>query len=417
MSLQLKQIKNDEKSDDKRNFLEVDTTHLKQYSVKKGYSILGGRLVFEVVPDEKKEDNKDSNKKQLALKFVSLELDGKKYTSEKDTGFDFATRAMIASTSTHSSLVFHILNSHFMCADNFVATNMIHLPGAHPLRRLMGHLEYGVSQVNDFGMTLLLKEHGAFSIMFNLTNEGRNQFLYDQAKKFQMHEVFSFRQRLQKLGLMSQDRKEDNLTFAPILEDMVEWWDVVSDYVEKYIKVYFPTSKSLVDDERTCTWYNELGKVLRGATKYKNLSDAPDAFVEIHDAVSSVMFGSVVFHQVAGGFAYRSTNPFVVSINWRNGKTLSECVSPVYNAFRTRNICLVTTAHSPMWCQDWSYMVVPPSKDNQEEKVKSDQAIKICKELLASQQSVDEHITQRNTTRRYPLKSLQTNNLECSVAV
>jgi len=211
------------------------------------------------------------------------------------------------------------------------------------------------------------------------------------------------------------DRK--NLTWAPVLEDMEDWWITIQTYVGHYLHLYYPDDKHLLQDTSVCKWYSEVGKIVKGSTNYPQLSDAPDACQQVIDCISVIIYVSTVFHEVAGSDSYRMCNPYVISTRWRKGKTLEERISPLFVALRARNVGLATTIRSPVYFTDWSYMAAPPRDKSDEEKDRHEKVVKLMKDYKGEMAAVGDRIKGRNKYRVYPLPMLLPENLECSIAV
>jgi hypothetical protein len=63
------------------------------------------------------------------------------------------------------------LYTHLTFGDGFIVSNIKQLPGVHPIRRLLGQAEFGVLQLNEGGLFVLLSVHGDFDRVFNFHHD------------------------------------------------------------------------------------------------------------------------------------------------------------------------------------------------------------------------------------------------------
>jgi hypothetical protein len=328
-------------------FVEADTYVLRGCEKEKGCTDLNCRIRFKVEGDGK------------WLSLVELQWNDTIVTSEADPLFEDCARAISTAVITVVNLQHHGLYTHLVCTDGFITANLKLLPGVHPLRRLLAMCEFNVHNVNEGAVITLLSAHGSGGFTLNFNNTGVELLLKRGAVAYNAdteHHMPGF--------LVSRGLPMDQLAWAPILEDSLDWWATFSKYCEDYLRIFYKDDRTVLMDPIVCAWYAALPKMVRGSTATATLAECAKPFREIVDLCTLIMFVSSVYHERVGSEGYRlGADPYVVSSQWREGRTLEEKISTYFISIRRRSGLLATTARGPRLFQDWSYMA-PPSDIN-----------------------------------------------------
>jgi len=396
-------------------YYEVDTTKsLKDLELQHGCTPLCCKATFH---SGNNNGNEESSFKLIKLQHNDKVLSGEKEFSENAEAFADMCRAFATAVFTIVAICEHLLRVHTWEACVFVSASIKYLPARHPVRRLLAMCEFGVFEVQEEGVPTLQK---LMTRYFNFTSDGLNTLSKRYLEQFDFQRDIPLPHFLKCRGIISATDethiKDHNFAWCPALEDSRDWWVVFEDHVTRWFKIYYEDGdKAVRSDKHLCKWWEKLPQIGSPTiTKGReSLEDCPNALAEVVRLCTTFMYSSAIDHEKAGADSYMlASNPYVISSQWREGKTLEERINGVWVSRIKRDSAYVTTARSPHLLTDWSYMV---SKKGPKEHVEAGKAeMKLFEKEM---EQLGERFAERNKARKIPYEKLLPQKLGCSVAI
>ncbi len=239
---------------------------------------------------------------------------------------------------------------------------MLHLPGSHPLRRLLYSGEIGNHRIAEEMSNHLVNEQGLAKHILSWSKAGFKDLLELGSTVWNFHEYQTLKGMLGRIlpegrakrmfvegsgssreaGTSAHEESTDSdldqiandvpLAWAPVLDQLRDWWLEMDRFVAKYIDVAY--SNSIVDksvktnlmykDPALRKWYAHVRQMIllsdADMKSHKQQPLVPTASIKsfsrrtIIDLAISYLWTSSVYHEVIGASIVQITrNPFQVS--------------------------------------------------------------------------------------------------------
>jgi hypothetical protein len=183
--------------------------------------------------------------------------------------------------------------------------------------------ESGTFKINELaGETILAGSHNFFARFSNYTDEGMRVAAKRSVAAFSLRLYGELPYALQHRYGLSRDA---DLSWAPILEDSLSWWDAMEDYARGYLALYYPSPGSAAADPVLRAWHAKILEICAGASEYSSLEAAGAAGADVEELVRLAtiqIWNGSVQHEILGNGTWRTVNPFESpSMRWRTPRT------------------------------------------------------------------------------------------------
>ena len=280
------------------------------------------------------------------VRLTSIAHGEARYTREQTStaAGALAQRACVAAMFTIITLKYHLLYCHTEMADQYTTFAMKRIAPTHPLRRLLGFVEFETLRGNDQAILTLLDY--TFPTFMNVDRDGMRRYLEYGKGEFDLFRFFHFPTMMEALG----HGDEASFEAQPILHIAKRWWGPVYRFVADYVSCYFANEEAI--DDATRQWMQDL------LSMYGRAGGAlRDAYIEV---ASTLIYTSVVHKLVFNGETF-DRNPFRFTSRLRKGTADADVAGLIENEHETlvrSSVGLSVTLASVTIDNDFSYLAV-----------------------------------------------------------
>lgn len=362
-----------------------DFTYLKKYELKEGFPVLACKVVFGM------------NNNKLYLKYI--EYEEKKY-HVGDINFDSVSR-IVGSACMSVVGVYHGLYTHIIIADTVELLNVMILSKDHPLRRLMAFAEYNVYIIgSSVYFVAYSKMIGTVKHIHSFTDKGWNALTSDFYADFDV-ETWGHIPKM----LATKNYDLDDLSWSPIAQDSLTWWNSIRKFVESYVNCYYTSDLDVSSDTQLITWIKTITERIPSA-KINNVDD-------LIDFITVIIYDGAIHHEVVGeDIKFLLFDPYQLSITVKQNPITNK-IEPysVLNALRTLILYHMVSLNINRIYKDWSYLAL------EENTAKNNIARHIFKEFYDDMGEIKKEIQHRNKSRDIPLEILYPENIATSAGI
>jgi len=276
------------------NLYKIDFSDYESIPVKDRLSYLGGIAILRY------------NSESQRMETISIEYKGETYTKDSSCQqWDHKQRIMLATIVTDTPLVHHLLNTHMAIAGTFCAVNNYFFKPEHPLRVLMFPHQHKTLLTNNNNIQLLFSSNDSFfPSIFSYEHKVLLELFKKKAKDFKissLNPLLSFNHK----G-MADSHAEKHIEF-PYASNAKRLWNIIANHVNEYVNLYFPTEKSITDDQEIVKWFealdqyipNGIRKSIGGSSAYTpNLTGENLCLL-----ITTFIYSASVEHEFAGSLA------------------------------------------------------------------------------------------------------------------
>ncbi len=255
-------------------------------------------------------------------------------------GFPMAVRQVQSAIFQITTAQHHALNTHLFTTAAVTYANMLNLDGAHPLRRLLYMCEVGNHRIAEELANQLMNDQGLAKHIMSWTRQGFQDLLKLGSQVFDFEQYQTLRGILGRIlpeggmkemlnkstqGEKGTSNPDDTalqivqqipLGWAPVLDQLRDWWMEMSSFVTKYIDVTYGGGQHqssqyyMQQDPQLRRWYAHLRQMILSS---KENSDSFSR-ANIIELATGYMWTSSVYHEAVGAaIAQASRNPFQIS--------------------------------------------------------------------------------------------------------
>ena len=235
-----------EKVPGEENSFKIDMTKYSGLPVHKGLKELGSIAYFTYSPSEKR------------MNTTHIEYEGKVITKGGDDWIK-AQRATLAALSTDTTVMRHLVKSHWLVGGVFTAASINSFDKDHPLRRLLhphGHLT--LSTNNYKTPNLIQSDSSVVPGVFSYSQKDLCKAGSAETATFNiatMDPVSDAKLR----GLVNDAGNTAGIAY-PYYEDAKNLWNIINDYVGSYLDAYYDSDEALAEDPSVQAWYKQLNQ-------------------------------------------------------------------------------------------------------------------------------------------------------------
>jgi Lipoxygenase len=212
------------------------------------------------------------------------------------SGWELAKQIALCAVSTHMSLVRHFNWVHLAGGAHFAIASRNHLPGEHPLCRLLWPYYYGTQQSNDIVTRGQMVRGGDFETTFSFSFEGMCQLFGDTYLQypFAVNDPELDGQRRGVRGVGFDTPSQDNLEalFAPMLAH-------ARDYLGAYYRDTPEASATaqIRADAAVLAWLDELNALIPGGVEVSRDTVSLEALARL---IARFIYLATVQHELMG---------------------------------------------------------------------------------------------------------------------
>lgn len=192
----------------------------------------------------------------------------------------------------------HLLDAHLFIGEAYAMSAYI-LPADHPLRLFLDFFTYSTLVVNDFAYKLLITPASYFIQSKFISGEDALQMFSNSLAAFSLNDLI-VPDDVAKRGI-------DQIPGHPYVQDGIEGWEILHDFVTRYIDLQYEDDGALANDQAAQGWYDQLAKLLPN----HDVTDHPlDGKARLIDVLTCLLYNNVS-HEVCGDFSpfFMSQNP------------------------------------------------------------------------------------------------------------
>lgn len=352
---------------------EARLDFMRKYDVRPGFERYGSTAFFD----------KDA-------KPIKIDVGGE-VTAAGDDGWEWAKLQARSSAFVACSGV-HLILAHYMWASipNVAMTKFV--KPDHPIRRLM-HVHFFRSANTCLNsLDTLIPERGLVHRATAFEYAGLTSLFADSLQAFKFE---TFEEELKGRGHVKND------AHYPMLEDGLEYWQVLHRYVDKYIRLYYHKDQEIKDDAEWQAMTKYMAKYHHGLPE----ADTIDVTVKV---LTECIFRVTGYHQHVGNVNISGTSPVMISDHLVKGQNLAAVESctilAVITALTAGMLNKLGAEQYPGITEDWSQLLLDlPSK-------------RIFNGFQADLKKLEKAIDKRNSKRAYVLNDFNPRFVKVSVS-
>jgi arachidonate 15-lipoxygenase len=216
---------------------------------------------------------------------IYIPSDGRVYTPFEINPLDwlFAKICVQIADVNHHEMSTHLARTHLVMEPIAISTAR-QLAKNHPLNILIRvHMRFMLGN-NNLAHSTLLAADGPVDKLLSGTFAESMEILTDAYDRWDI-KSFAFPEEIKNRGLNDTNR----LPHYPYRDDGQLLWDVIHDFVTKYLSHFYPNSKTVKDDPELQAWAKELEDREQGG-KVKGMPDHFDTVAELIEIVTTIIF-------------------------------------------------------------------------------------------------------------------------------
>jgi arachidonate 15-lipoxygenase len=258
-----------------------DLESLDKYECHKGLYPLGVKVLFEL--DE------------AGRSLRAFQIDSALGTSTpEDASWELSKKIALCALSTHLSLVRHFNWVHLTGGAQFAIATRNHLPSDHPLLRLLWPYVYATAQSQDNVTPAQMLKGGDFETIFSFNFEGMCKLFEDS-----WHEFPIIVNDPEKDAEARQIR--DAGFDTPTVDDLERLFNVMHEHATDYLRIYYPDTAAVREDEHILAWLDELNSLLPNGA---GVTRDSVAFEDLTRLVARIIYLATVQHEILGSFMW-----------------------------------------------------------------------------------------------------------------
>lgn len=184
--------------------------------------------------------------------------------------------------------VSHLGRTHLF-VEPFVVTTHRQLSSRHPLFILLTPHFQGTLAINNSAVESLIAPKGVVDQVMAPTIQDVWKVTVAGVESFPVDEVMlpnTFRQR--------GTENKDELPQYPYRDDSLMYWEAIHDWVEAYVRIYYPTDADLANDAEVQAWFREL--VAEDGARVKGMHGDPQSVDYLIEVLTLVIYTGSVQH-------------------------------------------------------------------------------------------------------------------------
>jgi hypothetical protein len=308
---------------------EVDLEFLSNYGVRKGYETYGASAFF------------DANKEPIAIWYCHANR--MVYASGDHADWLHAMAVMRTTLSLAITVKEHLAFVHLVVANGVHLAMQETLSPTHPLRRILKPHGFRTTTINLAASGSLIVVNGLAYDGFGIDAANYQRAFCDCVGLFKYE---SFPDYVASKGLNASDND-----FCPYFKDGIEFWNIVHQYVDNYLQLFYPngTADVLRDGELLTYWNHFSGPHQLGAQSY----GLPElTYPALVDQATHFIFQVTAQHEFAGSIVEYLLGPNVLPPKLATGRNSSD--------LQTFHLGLalisLTGNRMPMLINDWEHL-------------------------------------------------------------
>ncbi|RZI46183.1 lipoxygenase family protein [Candidatus Finniella inopinata] len=267
------------------NLYKINLSDYYQFPVKEGLSRLGGIATLRYVPE------------QNSMETVSIEYEGQIYTKASGEEWKHKQKIMLMGMSTDTTVVRHLLHTHYIVAGTFCAVNNRYLLPNHPLRLLMYPHQYSTLSVNSMNTPLLMANAGSYvPVFFSYDRPTAVNLINQKIGSFNIENMDIERNTTNRGMTITGDAQEGTVNYK-YGNNTISLWNIIKKHVGDYIDVYYTNDTAVSEDPQIRQWFNALQQYIpNGITHYA----ASPTKTNLQRLITTFIYTASVEHEIVG---------------------------------------------------------------------------------------------------------------------
>lgn len=194
---------------------KIDLAFMEKYSVREGYVKYGGICYL------------NKNLDVIGIKYNGNFIKLNFSTEIDELKWNKAKVLFLSSLITHATIYYHAYYGHLICGSEFNFNLKNYLPKESAIRQLMIPFTFDNFKTSSLANKILFNKGKYFHRLFAFTWESLDLY-YKDMENFK---VINFIEKYKKFGFQLESN-------SPFYQDTFKYWQVLYDYVNKWIKNY-----------------------------------------------------------------------------------------------------------------------------------------------------------------------------------
>lgn len=280
---------------DNVSFYVIDLDSYTQFSVEQGVEKLGGKAILTY----------NFSTQKMETKFIQY---GGVWYSPTDSFWPQLQRIMMATQTTDTAMVRHLLYTHVLTAGLFSAITHKVFSAEHPVREFLYPHQFGTIATNNYKLPILISGEGSmFPALFSFDQQGSINLLQKKIDTFDLT-MLDVPMNLQQREMMPEQRK--NITY-PYADITLRLWDLTGQYVKTVIDAIYDTEEKWTQDTKLKEFYDALEKYIPNNQLKKYASEFSKE--NIIRLLTLHIYNESVEHYVVGTMTYHF-QPWAVEV-------------------------------------------------------------------------------------------------------
>lgn len=172
-----------------------------------------------------------------------------------DQKWDHVQKILLATMTTDTAVIRHLLNTHLIVAGTFAAVTNKTLRANHPIRTFLHSHQFGTLSTNNYKVPILLSGEGSmFPSLMSYNLETVARLMNRKADAFSIADLVPYEDLAQR-GMTPEDN--DGVVY-PYADSVKQLWDLTQQYVSGHVDSIYPTDAALMADPQMTAWYDAL---------------------------------------------------------------------------------------------------------------------------------------------------------------